>query len=159
MIEGSLASQHLVCKNADRPNVHETIVRFSFQDLGTDVVESATVSCPAVFAVGRPPEIAKLADSVGQDNVFRLDISMEDIFFMKVVQRSADFSHSGDCFLLCQSLFGLDHLVKSSFFHVLHHDIEARGVVEEAIHFYNVRVVEEEADLQLLRELLQHQSH
>ena len=75
---------------------------------------------------------------------------------MEVVQGSADLSHPSDCFLLRQSLFSLDHLVQSSFLHVLHHDIDACGVVEETVHFHDVWVVEEETDLQLLCELLQH---
>lgn len=75
---------------------------------------------------------------------------------MEVVQGPANFSHPRDCFLLRQSLFGLDHFVQSPFLHVFHHDIDVCGIVEEAVHLHDVWVVEEEADLQLLRELLHH---
>lgn len=75
---------------------------------------------------------------------------------MKVIQSPANFSHSSNCFFLRQSFFSLDHLVQSSFLHVFHHDIDVCRVMEEAVHLNYVWVVEEETNLQLLCELLQH---
>lgn len=58
-----------------------------------------------------------------------------------------------------QFLVRLDHLVQRPLLHVLHHDVEIGRIMEKPVELDHVRMREEEADLQLLDELVQHEPH
>jgi hypothetical protein len=78
---------------------------------------------------------------------------------MQVVDRVANLSEFRCCFLLLHFLRVFNQFIECTLLHILHHDVEVKGVVEEPVELDHVAVVEEETDLHLLDELLEHQSH
>jgi hypothetical protein len=64
VVEGRLARQHLIRQHSYRPNVHEVVIGLPLQYLGADIVEGAAVCIPPFRAVGGPPEIAQLANTL-----------------------------------------------------------------------------------------------
>jgi hypothetical protein len=76
VVERCFSGQHFEGEYADGPNIHKVIVGFPLEYLWTDVVESSAVGGPSFFAVGRPSEIAQLADSLD-----KLMVTLESTMF------------------------------------------------------------------------------
>jgi hypothetical protein len=60
------------------------VIRFFFNDLRTSIDRSTTFSQSQERRVNSPSEIAYFDSIFMKENVFRLDISMNDIELMKV---------------------------------------------------------------------------
>lgn len=84
---------------------------------------------------------------------------MEDVERVQVADSLTDFCHFAGDFSFRHMLGILDQPIERAFFHVLHENVEVKSVVKETIEFDHISVVQEQTDLHLLDELLQHQSH
>jgi hypothetical protein len=84
MIERSTPNHQLVSQYSQTPQVHRHIVLFSFQYLRSSVVKCSTIGLSPLIANRSPPKIAKLANAMRDDNVFRFNVSMSDTSFVQI---------------------------------------------------------------------------
>lgn len=84
---------------------------------------------------------------------------MQDVVLVQVVHRLAHLLQSGTGLFLGQLFFHLYGFEEWALFHVLHHDVNVLAVTEEAIHFDDVGMIQEQANLDLSDELVQHKPH
>ena len=81
-----------------------------------------------------PPE--STISYVGDHNVLRLYISVNDIKIMQVRECVSHLYDNRGNFLLGELFSPLLHVVKKRpFFHVLHHQVDIVGVVKEMVQF------------------------
>jgi hypothetical protein len=77
---------------------------------------------------------------------------------MQIADSLANLRQFPRSFRLPQFLVTLYHLVKRPFLHVLHQYVEIDGIMEKPIKLDHIWMREEEADLQFLNELLEHEA-
>ena len=96
---------------------------------------------------------------IRNDDVLRFYVPVQDVQGVEVTDRLADLSQLRHCLLLRHFLTAFDEPVEGAVLHILHEDVEVEGVLEAAVELDHVGVRQEETDLNLLDELLQHQPH
>jgi hypothetical protein len=89
------ANEELVREDAQRPQVDVVCVRLALDHLGREVVERAAEGRPAVRrGVDGPAKVADLQVAVqAEEDVFRLDVAVDDVLRVQVVERVGHLRH------------------------------------------------------------------
>jgi len=96
---------------------------------------------------------------IRNNDVLRLYVSVQYVEGVQVPNSLANICQFRYCLLLPHPFTALDQAIEWSILHVLHENVEIEGILEKAVEFYHVGVCQEETDLDLLNELLEHQPH
>ena len=74
------SSQELVSQDTDAPNVNRVVISVFLDHLWWQVVESTAHGLASViWAMGAPSEVRELDSSAAVKQIFRLDISVDDL--------------------------------------------------------------------------------
>lgn len=95
-VEGRLEGSHLVKQDTEGPDVRLKVVALTLDDLRGEVVRSSNDSLGSGTGVREDTsdsEISKLHDTaLSQEDVLRLEITMEDLLIVSVLDSQADLS-------------------------------------------------------------------
>ena len=158
--EGRFTDQKLVGQNAERPVVHALVVRLIFHHFRRQIVQRAAER----FAtrgrrVDGPAEVGDfhlLAQA--EQQVFRLDVAMNDFLGMTVNHGVEEFGHVGRRPWLVELALGLQHFVQFSLGGEFQDQIHASFVVEIAVKTQDVGVAEVGLNLDFAAQLMLHVS-
>ena len=64
MVERSLAGQHLVGQDPNSPDIHKIVIGLSLKNLGTNIIQSATIGVSPLLTVNGPPKVTQLANTL-----------------------------------------------------------------------------------------------
>lgn len=133
MIEGSTSNHQLVCQYSQTPQVHRHIVLFSLQNLRSSIVKCSTISLSSLIANGSPSKIAQLTNSMRNNNVFRLYISMSNTSLMQVLDSLCYLFQPDSSLHLTKRLFLFQLLEKGSFLHIVKNKVYVFLIIKAAI--------------------------
>ena len=86
--EWRISSDQLKGEDADRPDVHAFSVLFPPHELWRQIIECAAERSPPIAGtVGRPTKVGDLDDAAAVEQVFWLDVAMDDVFSVHVLKR------------------------------------------------------------------------
>lgn len=153
-LEGDLACQEFVHHYAQCPDIHLIIVAVSEQEFWRDVERSAAEGFPFVLRVDRPAEVCDLGEAEAHDNVFRLQVAMDNTVAVHFVQPLTDAFHDGLPFLLTQLAFDLEYIVELPSRAVLQQQVKVELILEEGVQLDKVDMVQKRLYLDLPDKLL-----
>ena len=160
-LEGRLQCAHLVEEHAQGPHIGLEAVREAFYYLGREVVWRANHGLGHVYRVAQDVGNAEVAQFdktlLGQEDVLRLDVSVQDLSVVHVFHAETDLGEPVEDLLFFEELaFLLNYpLVQVSAICEVHHDAEV--LVLAFVHFaelYDVWVVQCCQDLRFFKALL-----
>ena len=143
MVERSTSNHQFICQNSQTPQVHRHVVLFSFQYLRSSVVKCSTISFSSLIANSSPAEVTKLTNSMRNNNVFRLDITMSNTLLMQVLYCLCYLLQPYCSLYLTKSFLLLQLLKKGSFLHIVKNKINVLSIIKAAIKSENVLVLTE----------------
>jgi hypothetical protein len=100
------------------------------------------------------PEL--LTKYIREYDVLRLYVAMQYVLTVYILHGLANLCQFCSSLLLWESFAQFAQPVKWPFLHVLHHNVDMILIAEASVHADDVGMVEEEVDLYLLCELVQH---
>lgn len=100
IIKRSFSTHQLIRKDSNAPNINPTVIRISFNNFRTDIVQCPTVSLPSIWTNGSPSKIAYFTDSLDIENQVHLKSQ-----HFKVSNRDGQYyNHASILFLSISSL-------------------------------------------------------
>lgn len=99
-IERNSSENQLKGKNSSAPNVNFLVVKFVLNHFGWDVSWSTTKWLSGVLSLTGPSKITNFDNLFMDDNVFSLDVPVNDIFVVQIVEGAADLSDNVSDFWL-----------------------------------------------------------
>lgn len=103
--------------------------------------------------MNRPPKIANLGNAEWQDDIFRLDIPMNDAIEMQFVESLAYASHDRMPLVFSQFAFNLKNIIELATWTILQQQIDIETIMEIWIELDNIDMIEVWLDLNLSDEL------
>jgi hypothetical protein len=145
------AGKELVSQRAQCPQVNLAVVLLPLEHFGSQVERSAAESAPESFGlVDCPPEVADLGHSVRENDVFQLDVAVDDSVRVHVgdpLRHLPDYQRSS---LLRDGAALLQHAVEVPLAAQLHEEVEVGAVREAVVKPHQVGMTEECLDLYLV---------
>mmetsp|Transcript_101924 Transcript_101924/g.318560 ORF Transcript_101924/g.318560 Transcript_101924/m.318560 type:complete len:367 (+) Transcript_101924:442-1542(+) len=161
-VEGHSPGAHLVENATHRPDVGTPSIGLTLADLGAQVVRSADLRLGAGRGALQDLGDAKVAHldvaALGQEEVSRLQIPMQDVHVVDVLQRQDGLSEPTHDLRLWEGLVGLPHLLDAVGevppLTVVHDDAQPAILVETLAVPHNVGMLQGGQDLALLQSVL-----
>mmetsp|Transcript_98965 Transcript_98965/g.308400 ORF Transcript_98965/g.308400 Transcript_98965/m.308400 type:complete len:374 (-) Transcript_98965:42-1163(-) len=159
--EGRVAAEHDIHDDAAAPEVTELVV-LPCKDLRRDVVGRARLCREhlARLVLAGQPEINDLEDVLlysflgHEEEILGLEVAVADLVLVHVVNRADDLLHQVGCLGLCEVASLDDSVEELATAAELHHQVDAAVVLEGLVELYDVRVIHELHDGDLLLEPL-----
>ena len=106
--------------------------------------------------IDSPAEIAYLENIEAVEDVFRLDVAVDDAVAVEVADAAGDLAEIVAGLVLMEKLFGSNLLEEAAAGRQLQDEVDLFSVCKEPVHLQHVRVVGVQLDLDLLDELPLH---
>ena len=146
-------------ENAYSPNVYIFIVFLVVDHLWRQVIKRPANGFPSVGRrVHAPPEVCNLQRAQTIQQILRLYVPMDDILLMHVCQRLAQLQYIIGGPFLSESSFWLlfEFLEEFTAWSVFQDEVDLVFIVEKAMHFEDVFVLQMCLDLDFSPELVLH---